>query len=87
MWASSLQFFKTNDKLQCLATSLATNAEELTNENITEAYEQDEEHQTLDPAKDFEEGDDRHSALARAPLSNAPRPARRRTTPPSSPPH
>ena len=45
---------KTNDELQSSVTSLATNVEELTNENITEAYAQDEEHQTLDPAEDFE---------------------------------
>ncbi|PUZ36776.1 hypothetical protein GQ55_9G064300 [Panicum hallii var. hallii] len=46
---------KTNDELQSSATSLATNVEELMNGSITEAWAQDEEHQTLDPAKDLEE--------------------------------
>jgi hypothetical protein len=46
---------KTNDELQSSTTSLTINIEELTNENITEACAQDEEHQTLDPAKDFEQ--------------------------------
>ncbi|RLM61038.1 protein JASON-like isoform X1 [Panicum miliaceum] len=46
---------KTNDELQSSATSPAINVDELTNENITEACAQNEEHQTLDPAKDFEQ--------------------------------
>ncbi|OEL13814.1 hypothetical protein BAE44_0025168 [Dichanthelium oligosanthes] len=46
---------KTNDELQFSATSLANIVEELTNENNTETYAQDEEHQALDSAKDFEE--------------------------------
>ncbi|CAN6286635.1 unnamed protein product [Urochloa humidicola] len=46
---------KTNDELQSSVTSLANNVEELTNENNTEACVQDEEHQALDPVKDFEE--------------------------------
>ena len=46
---------KTNDELQSSVTSLATNVEELTNEHITEACAQDEEHQTSDPATDFEQ--------------------------------
>jgi hypothetical protein len=46
---------KTNDELQSSAISLAINVEELTNENITKACAQDEEHQTLDSAKNFEQ--------------------------------
>jgi hypothetical protein len=46
---------KINDELQSSATSVAINVEELTNKNITGTCAQNEEQQTLDPAKDFEQ--------------------------------